>query len=172
MVILCGELHSAQFYGRPSIVALRVGQQVLMRWWSFETLIPTQNILTIVCLPQNKKHCVALTTVCQVSCIIQRTKLHFDTFMLESGPNVAIKSWYMPPYIFEKSTLNLGHWSTHTESLFRLLDVDDMDQTQHPLIKRGLLSQVDWNNRARSPLEIKRACGRLELAAAKLFEFN
>ena len=69
--------------------------------------------------------------------------LNFIDFMLGSGHN-AIKSWYMPPQMYEKSALNLGRWSTLTESsLFAMLDRTFTDQTHYPAIKRSPLPQAD-----------------------------
>jgi hypothetical protein len=92
--------------------------------------------------------------------------------MLGSGHN-AIKSWYMPPQMYEKSSLNLGRWSTLTESsLFAILDRTFTDQTHYPAIKRSPLPRTDWHNRARSAVEIKKVRGRLEMVAEQLFEFK
>jgi hypothetical protein len=93
--------------------------------------------------------------------------------MLGHGEQPAIKSWYMPPHIYEKSYLNLGRWSTLTESSsFALLDRTFTDQSRYPTIKRGPLPRSMWHDRARSALDIKKVRGRLELAAGTLFEFK
>jgi hypothetical protein len=87
--------------------------------------------------------------------------------ILGNGKGVAIKSWYMPTHFFEKSTLNLGRWSTHTESLYALLDPTVSDQTQN--LKRQPLTRAAWGDRGRSPRGIKDARRRLEMVASKLF---
>ena len=88
--------------------------------------------------------------------------------MLGDQRRFAIKSWYMPPNIFEKSMLNLGRWSSHTESLFNLLDRTFIDQHHNTTLSRQPLSRAQWNDRARSSLAIKKARQRVELEAAKI----
>jgi len=93
-------------------------------------------------------------------------------FLLGKGNQIVIKSWYMPPHMFEKSMLNLGRWSTHSESLFDLLDRTFTDHDhEHPSITRGPLSRSQWNDRARAPLDIKKARMRVEIEASKLFNW-
>jgi hypothetical protein len=65
--------------------------------------------------------------------------------------------------------LNLGRWSTHTESLFPLVDQTFSDQTQNQFLKRQPLTRGAWGDRARSSLDIKNVRRRLEAAASKLF---
>jgi hypothetical protein len=87
--------------------------------------------------------------------------------MLGQGSQITIKSWYMPPHMFEKSILNLGRWSTLTELQFSLLDEGITDK--NPSLSRGPLSRTQWEGHGRASLGIKKARVRLEAAAAKLF---
>jgi hypothetical protein len=91
-------------------------------------------------------------------------------FLLGKGKAVAITSWYMPPFLYKNSALNLGRWSTLTEmSLFAVLDGTFTDKTKNSSSTIKPLSRTTWNERARSSMNIKKARGRLEIAASKLF---
>jgi hypothetical protein len=74
----------------------------------------------------------------------------------------------MPPHKYEKSNQSLGRWSTHTESLFNLLDQTFRDGKSS--ITRAPHTRKIWDNQARSSLDIYRARMRSELAAAALFK--
>jgi hypothetical protein len=68
--------------------------------------------------------------------------------------------------MYEKSNQSPGRWSSHTESLFNLLD----QRYTNASIVRGPQSRKVWDDQARSSLDIRKARMRLEDAAAKLFE--
>ena len=88
--------------------------------------------------------------------------------MVGNGNQFAIKSWYMPPHLFEKSILNLGRWSTNTELSFHLLDRTGSDE-ENETLPRGPLSRSQWDNSGRASLDIKKARVTLERVASKLF---
>jgi hypothetical protein len=74
----------------------------------------------------------------------------------------------MPPHMYEKSNQSPGRWSSHTESLFKLLDQTFSDGKLS--ISRGPHTRTSWDNQSRSSLDIFKARKRLELQAANLFK--
>ena len=84
------------------------------------------------------------------------------------GSQTTIKSWNMPPHMFENSILNLGRWSTLHELQFSLLDKQITDEI--PSLSRGPRSRTQWEASGRASLGIKKAHARLEAAASKLFK--
>jgi len=80
---------------------------------------------------------------------------------------MSVKSWYMPSHMYEKSNQTPGRWSSHTESLFHLLDQTFKDGKAS--ITRGPLTRKAWDNQARSSLDIRKARMRLESTAVVLF---
>ena len=115
----------------------------------------------------SKMRSVAPTTALQVSFMLNITKTELNIISLGQGNQMSIKSWYMPPHMYEKSNQWPGRWSSHTESLFNLLDQTFRDGK--PSITRGPHTRKAWDDQARSSLDIRKARMRLETAAAKLF---
>lgn len=72
--------------------------------------------------------------------------------------------------MYRKSNQWLGQWSSHTESLFNLLD--QTFSNGKALILRGPHIRKIWDNQARLSLHIYKAFMRLESAATNLFRLG